>query len=103
MRNLKKSNFFATIFIFVVIFFFPNWNLAIGQSFKPRVIIGDLALTSYDINQKKKMLSLFHGRNFSENDVVELFIAEIIKSQHAQKMGIQISDLFIRDQLKLHN
>lgn len=101
MRNLKKSNCFATIFIFIVIFFFPNWNLAIGQSFKPRVIIGDLVLTSYDISQKKKMLSLFHGRNFSENDVVELFIAEIIKSQHAQKMGIQISDLFIRDQLKI--
>ena len=88
MRNLKKSNYFATIFLFIVIFFFPNWNLAIGQSFKPRVIIGDLVLTSYDISQKKKMLSLFHGRNFSENDVVELFIAEIIKSQHAQKLGI---------------
>ena len=101
MRNLKKSNCFATIFIFIVIFFFPNWNLAIGQSFKPRVIIEDLVLTSYDISQKKKMLSLFHGRKLSENDVVELFIAEIIKSKHAQKMGIEISDLFIRDQLKI--
>ncbi|MFL2827494.1 MAG: peptidylprolyl isomerase [Paracoccaceae bacterium] len=101
MRNQRKFNHFATILIFIVIFFFSNWNLAIGQSFKPRVIIGDLVLTSYDISQKKKMLSLFHGRNFSENDVVELFISEIIKSQHAQKMGIQISDFFIRDQLKI--
>ena len=101
MKNLKKSNCFATIFILIVIFFFPNWNLAIGQSFKPRVIIGDLVLTSYDISQKKKMWSLVHGRNLSENDIVELFIAEIIKSQHAQKMGIQISELFIRDQLKI--
>ena len=101
MKNLKKSNCFATIFILIIIFFFPNWNLAIGQSFKPKVIIGDFVLTSYDISQKKKMLSLFHGRNLSEKDIVELFIAEIIKSQHAQKMGIQISELFIRDQLKI--
>ncbi len=90
-----------TIFIFVVIFFYPNWNLAIGQSFKPKVIIGDTVLTSYDINQKKKMLSLFHGRNLAEKDVVELFIAETIKSRHAQKLGIQISNLFIREQLKI--
>ena len=101
MRNLKKSNCFATIFIFTILFFSPNWNLAIGQSFKPKVTIEDLVLTSYDISQKKKMLSLFHGKNFSEKDVTELFIAETIKSQHAQKIGILISDLFLKDQFEI--
>ena len=74
MRHRKIFNYFAMIFAFIIIFFSPNWNLASGQSFKPRVIIGDLVLTSYDIKQKKKMMSLFHGRNFSETDVVELFL-----------------------------
>ena len=101
MRNLRKLNRFSTIFIFVAIFFFSNLNLAMGQSFKTRVTIEDLVLTSYDITQKTKMLSLFHGRNFSEKETIELFIAETIKSRHAKKLGIQISNLFIRDQLKI--
>ena len=101
MRNLRKFNRFSTIFIFVSIFFFSNLNLAMGQSFKARVTIENLVLTNYDITQKTKMLSLFHGRNFSEKETIELFIAETIKSRHAKKLGIQISNLFIRDQLKI--
>ena len=81
--------------------FLSNPNLANTQSFKPKVTVGTSVLTSFDVFQKKKFLTIFYGRDFSEQDSIDLLVAEIIKLEFAQRKGIQISETFLKEQTEV--
>ncbi len=92
----KKFIYFS-IFLAVLL---SNPNTINAQSFKPKVTVGTSVLTSYDVSQKRKLLTIFYGRDFSEQDSIDVLINEVIKLQYAQKKGIQISETFLKEKTK---
>ena len=58
VRKISKLSFFNVLIIFTMLM---NSTQLESQSFKPELTVGNQVLTSYDVMQKRKFLTI--GRN----------------------------------------
>jgi len=64
-----------------------------------RILVNDAAITSYDINQRAKMLSVFSRNQQGEKEAIEQLIDERLMLQEATSRGVTLTDTEVDEEI----
>jgi peptidyl-prolyl cis-trans isomerase SurA len=95
---MRASRTISAILAGFLLLGLPFVTAALAQS-TIRILVNDIAITSYDISQRAKMLSVFSRNQQGEKEAIEQLIDERLMLQEALSRGVKLTDAEIDEEI----